>query len=258
MPMKNIRSSRRHSPILALTAAAASTDAISYLGLGHTFPANMTGNTVLLGIGIATADFAAAGRSACALGGFVLGAAIAATLPDDGESKRTTRPALILELGALSAVAGWWLSTGHLAHAERLGLIVLAGLAMGVQSGAVSRLRITSVTTTYITGTWTAVSTWIGAHVRGRRRAPTPGDADGPTHILQCAVLACYFGTAVLSGFVLHAVGRVASLLPVLAVLVAATTSARTGFPAHRSAGEAPVDQRHDESCAERATGNTP
>lgn len=37
----------------ALAVVAAATDALSYLGLGKVFPANMTGNTVLLGIGIA-------------------------------------------------------------------------------------------------------------------------------------------------------------------------------------------------------------
>ena len=35
-----------------LTAAAGSTDAISYLGLGRVFTANMTGNLVLLGVAI--------------------------------------------------------------------------------------------------------------------------------------------------------------------------------------------------------------
>ena len=46
-----------HSPLaqalLALTFTAGLVDAASYLGLGHVFTANMTGNVVLLGFGIA-------------------------------------------------------------------------------------------------------------------------------------------------------------------------------------------------------------
>jgi uncharacterized membrane protein YoaK (UPF0700 family) len=43
----------RDSRLLALTWAAGSVDAISYLGLGHVFTAMMTGNTVLLGLALA-------------------------------------------------------------------------------------------------------------------------------------------------------------------------------------------------------------
>jgi uncharacterized membrane protein YoaK (UPF0700 family) len=40
--------------LMALTAVSGLVDAVSYLGLGHVFTANMTGNVVVLG-------FAAAG-----------------------------------------------------------------------------------------------------------------------------------------------------------------------------------------------------
>src|ERR1700741_2311343 len=41
--------------LLALTFSTGTVDAVSYLGLGHVFTANMTGNVVLLGFGIAGA-----------------------------------------------------------------------------------------------------------------------------------------------------------------------------------------------------------
>ena len=41
--------------LLALTFTTGLIDAASYLGLGHVFTANMTGNVVLLGFGIAGA-----------------------------------------------------------------------------------------------------------------------------------------------------------------------------------------------------------
>src|SRR5277367_1100532 len=39
--------------LLALTFSTGLVDGVSYLGLGHVFTANMTGNIVLLGFGIA-------------------------------------------------------------------------------------------------------------------------------------------------------------------------------------------------------------
>ena len=59
--------------LLLLTLAAASVDAISYLGLGHVFTAMMTGNTVLLGLALAQGEVLAALRSILALIGFAIG-----------------------------------------------------------------------------------------------------------------------------------------------------------------------------------------
>ena len=63
--------------MLALAFAAGYIDAISYLGLSRVFTANMTGNTVLLGIALAQLDGDAAARSGLALAGFLAGAAAA-------------------------------------------------------------------------------------------------------------------------------------------------------------------------------------
>jgi uncharacterized membrane protein YoaK (UPF0700 family) len=62
----------RESMLLLLTLAAASVDAISYLGLGHVFTAMMTGNTVLLGLALAQGEVLAALRSILALIGLRL------------------------------------------------------------------------------------------------------------------------------------------------------------------------------------------
>ena len=43
---------RRDLLLLGLTWAAGFVDAVSYLGLGNVFTANMTGNTMLLGIAL--------------------------------------------------------------------------------------------------------------------------------------------------------------------------------------------------------------
>jgi uncharacterized membrane protein YoaK (UPF0700 family) len=62
--------------LVLLSAAAGCVDAVSYLGLGHIFTANMTGNTVLLGLSLGQADWHAALRSGVALVGFIFGVAV--------------------------------------------------------------------------------------------------------------------------------------------------------------------------------------
>ena len=59
----------RDTMILILAWAAGSLDAIGYLGLGHVFTANMTGNAVLLGLALGQ------GYGVAALPGFSRGGA---------------------------------------------------------------------------------------------------------------------------------------------------------------------------------------
>lgn len=59
--------------LLLLTSVAGSIDVIGYLKLGEVFTANMTGNTVLLGIALGRGKSEAAIRSFIALIGFVTG-----------------------------------------------------------------------------------------------------------------------------------------------------------------------------------------
>jgi uncharacterized membrane protein YoaK (UPF0700 family) len=60
--------------VLLLAFTAGCVDAISYLDLGNIFTANMTGNTVLLGLSLVQAQWLAAGRSAVALAAYLAGA----------------------------------------------------------------------------------------------------------------------------------------------------------------------------------------
>ena len=122
--------------MLGLTVVAGCTDAISYLGLGRVFTANMTGNTVLLGVAVAQHDAGAGtGRSAAALGGFVVGATLVGLVPSRQCGLRSVTAALVGETALLAGWLGWWLVAGSgPTGAVRDGLIALAGTAMGVQS----------------------------------------------------------------------------------------------------------------------------
>src|SRR6476646_11048626 len=59
--------------LLALSVVTGLVDATSYLKLGHVFVANMTGNVVFLGFGIAGAGGISIWASLTALGSFLVG-----------------------------------------------------------------------------------------------------------------------------------------------------------------------------------------
>ncbi|MGO9060888.1 MAG: YoaK family protein [Candidatus Binataceae bacterium] len=155
---------RRDLLLLLLTWAAGFVDAISYLGLGNVFTANMTGNTILLGIALGRGAHLAAFRASLALAGFCIGATVGALIV-----MRSDRPvvwpssitqALALEFAALIAFAlGWrWEGARGLPNSGVIeSLIMLSAFAMGVQSAAVRRIGVSAVTSTAVTGTLAGV-----------------------------------------------------------------------------------------------------
>jgi len=62
--------------LLALTAVSGIVDAVSFLGLGHIFTANMTGNVVFLAFAAVGTPGISIARSITALGAFLSGAVI--------------------------------------------------------------------------------------------------------------------------------------------------------------------------------------
>src|SRR5207237_7409541 len=76
----SLRPRVRDALLLTLTAAAGSADAVSYLGFGRVFTANMTGNLVLLGIAIGQLQLAGSIRAVIAFAAFVLGVLVGVRL----------------------------------------------------------------------------------------------------------------------------------------------------------------------------------
>jgi len=148
--------------LLALTWAAGSVDAISYLGLGHVFTAMMTGNTVLLGLALAQGEVLAALRSIVALIGFSIGVFVGAMIVER-ESQPAEWPAAVTAALAVESVflalfsAISFLAGGGLTAGVTYSLILLLAFAMGIQSAAVRRLGVPGIATTYITGTLTSL-----------------------------------------------------------------------------------------------------
>ena len=64
--------------LLLLSLTAGSADAAGFMGLGHVFTSNMTGNVVLLGIAIGSGHVSEAARSSYVLMVFMVGACLGA------------------------------------------------------------------------------------------------------------------------------------------------------------------------------------
>jgi uncharacterized membrane protein YoaK (UPF0700 family) len=198
--------------LLALAGAAGIVDALSYLGLGKVFTANMTGNTVLLGVAVATGDGGAAARSGVALGAFCLGVAAGVALTRHGSAwPQAAALPLWLEAAALVALLALWAIDG--VAAVRFVLIASAGVAMGLQTAVVRASDVSGVNTTFMTGTLT---TAIARAVLRLQRISEK--AEGPS--LPAAAWLVY-GVAALGGALMeHAWGAVV-VIPPLAIVCA-------------------------------------
>src|SRR5215469_9460336 len=67
----------RSALVVLLAIAAGFSDTLGYVALGRVFTANMTGNTILLGLAIGQGHVQAALRSVAALVGFAFGVLLA-------------------------------------------------------------------------------------------------------------------------------------------------------------------------------------
>ncbi|MGO4457766.1 YoaK family protein [Streptomyces sp. M-16] len=195
--------------LLVLTFASGLVDAVSFLGLGRVFVANMTGNVVFLGFALSGAAGLSAAASATALAAFLGGAAAGGWWRRDGPPARLFAP-LVAGQAALVAVAlaalGWDLG--------RYPVLVPLAAGMGLQNAVVHRIGLPDLTTTVVTRTLTGLA--------ADRRRPA-----APRRALSVAVLAC---GALAGGLLLSGPGPGWVLALVLVLLTAvATAAARAG-----------------------------
>ena len=147
--------------LLSLTLVTGLVDATSYLKLGHVFVANMTGNVVFLGFGIAGAGGISIWASLTALGSFLVGGVVGGRIGTRWPTDRgrhltaTTATELLLVAAALAVVA---FSTDDVGTESRYSVIALLAVAMGVQNATARRLAVPDLTTTVLTMTLTGVA----------------------------------------------------------------------------------------------------
>ncbi|WP_327066234.1 YoaK family protein [Kitasatospora sp. NBC_01302] len=154
-----------HGPLppllLALTVVTGLVDAFSYLALGHVFVANMTGNVVFLALTLGGAPGFSLSASLLALAAFAVGAFAGGLLVHRlrRHQGRVLLAALLLQsVLVLGALVTAWLSAAPFPAPARQLLIVLLGLAMGLQNAAARALAVPDLTTTVLTLTITGIA----------------------------------------------------------------------------------------------------
>ncbi|MFI6561084.1 YoaK family protein [Streptomyces sp. NPDC050534] len=159
-PGREARGLRLVAVLLGLTVVSGLIDAVSYLGLGHVFTANMTGNVVVLGFAAAGAPGFSVPHTATSLVCFLLGAVAGGRVGRwRGEGSRRTWARLVLAaeavlVGASAAVA---FAAPH-ATASVYALIALTAFAMGLRNATVRKLGVADLTTTVLTMTLTGLA----------------------------------------------------------------------------------------------------
>lgn len=130
---------------VTLSGVAGYVDAIGFLKLGGFFVSFMSGNSTRLGVGLATAHWAAVATVLTLVASFVAGVVLGAlTARAFGENRRS--PVLILE-GILLAAGAALLVLGH----DTAGITAVA-MAMGAENAVFQKNGDVAVGLTYMTG----------------------------------------------------------------------------------------------------------
>jgi uncharacterized membrane protein YoaK (UPF0700 family) len=150
--------------LMVLTFNTGLIDAVSYIGLGRVFVANMTGNVVLLAFAAAGVSGLSITRALSSLCGFLIGALIGGKLGTSMAAGNERR--LILSAGILEALLIFAAAVSAIGFDMRsstpvpqlYAMIVLTALSMGLRNATVRQLRIADVTTTVLTLTLTGLA----------------------------------------------------------------------------------------------------
>ena len=194
----------RNILLVALASMSGFMDAISFIGL-DVFASVLTGNTVLLGLAISTGNILNVIVPLVAIAGFIGGVVIGNRLAEpnlDFQKKiwpATVTRALLVEgiVLALFTVGGFIVGKSVVGVALYF-FIMLATIAMGIQSSAVRALGVPHISTTYITGTWTNLI--ISLTRQQTAKTLTDNDERKSGLLLSIGVVIIYILSAIVGG----------------------------------------------------------
>ncbi|NLS26450.1 hypothetical protein S2M10_14330 [Sphingomonas sp. S2M10] len=159
--------------LLLLSVTTGLVDAVSVLGLGKVFTANMTGNIVFLGFALAGTPGFTIAPYLVALGAF-LGGALVAGRVGTRFAGQPLRHWLVLAaaieavlLGVAAGVAAWAGAMGILPETCVFAIIALTAIAMGFRNATIRQLKVPDLTTTVLTLTLTGIA--ADSHLAGGR-----------------------------------------------------------------------------------------
>ncbi len=147
--------------LIGLTVVTGLVDAISFLGLGHIFTANMTGNLVFLGFAAGGAPGISAARSIAALCAFAGGSVCGGRLT----SSRQRTPVAHMLIATyvetallLTAASAATFAANDVSPAIAYAIVLSTALAMGLRNAVVRKLAVPDLTTTVLTLTITGLA----------------------------------------------------------------------------------------------------
>lgn len=212
--------------VIALTVGSGATDVACFTRVGGVFASVMTGNIVLWGLAAARGSLSLLSHATVSLAGYIIGviggARIAYGLRARKDEEGGVWPhhvtwALRAELVLFAAfTVGWEVSGGRPAGWGQFCLLAVASAAMGVQAAAARDMGLIEVTTTYLTGTLTAL---VGSLARPGEKAP---------HLpRRFGVLFGLATGASLSGLLIATAADAMPALPLAAVVTALVLASR-------------------------------
>jgi len=150
--------------LLLLSVTTGLVDAISVLGLGKVFTANMTGNVVFLGFAASGAPGFKVAPYVFAIASFMVGALIAGRVGKHHAGLPLRR--WLLTAASVEAILLWIaaaVAVGFDVAAQAPGssvtiIIALTGLAMGFRNATIRQLKVPDLTTTVLTLTITGLA----------------------------------------------------------------------------------------------------
>jgi uncharacterized membrane protein YoaK (UPF0700 family) len=148
--------------MLTLTFSTGVVDAIGYLGLDKVFTANMTGNVVILAMGLTGQQDLPIVGPIIALAGFVVGATIAGRflrgIPKGWHRRDTVVLGIVAGLLLVALIPTAFITSTPAVPALGLPVTALLAVAMGMQAGAARHIAVLDVTTVVITSTLAALA----------------------------------------------------------------------------------------------------
>jgi uncharacterized membrane protein YoaK (UPF0700 family) len=219
---------RRDALLIGLTFAAGVVDAVSYLGLGQIFTANMTGNVVFLALAIGEHNVRTALHSVGALIVFSLAAAASGQIllrpRPPGHWPRRVTGLIVAELACLAAFAGVWASVGGRPDAGLLYLLIgLSSFGMGIQNAAARHLAVPGLTSTVVTGALTNFMVEL----------PALGISGTAQRRGGLSIVALFAGAAIGATLIVYA--RPFAPIATVAIVAGVATAAYLAFDRHAS-----------------------
>jgi uncharacterized membrane protein YoaK (UPF0700 family) len=208
--------------VVSLAAVAGFVDSISVARLTGTFVAFQSGNVVLIGLGTTGGRLHELLAPATAVVSFIIGSALAATIArlGGGPSQHVQQRLLACTAGLLVCFAALVLLSAGFGSERPSGAlrfigIVVAAVAMALQTPAVRQVGGVPVSSTFVTGVMSRLGQALSDLVHDDARARELRFL----HVLGLTTVA-FLGGAIAGGVCIKEVGNTAVLVPAAALVV--------------------------------------